>query len=32
MQSIKDEFQEWKAKHKDLEDEKERTYQEMVVQ
>ena len=31
MESMKDKVHEWKAKHKDLEEEKERIYQEMVV-
>ena len=31
MENMKDEVQEWKAKHKDLEEEKERIYQEMIT-
>ena len=31
MENMKDEVQQWKAKHKDLKEEKERTYQEMIM-
>lgn len=31
MENMKDEVQKWKAKHKDLKEEKERIYQEMIM-